>query len=233
MNSSKDDLYFIFDEKKNIGYLTSNRSGGKGLEDIYRVDKVADYGIESKMVLQVGDKFTFGNSYFRVNSTQLRNLDNQEMKAFVAQLLDNPTIAIKINGYTDSRGSASENLKLSRERAYSLKRFLVNSGIDSKRIKYQGYGETNLLNGCRNNVRCSYSRHAVNRRLEVIAYADLAPTLPINSGSSSNYTFQSNSNQLSPPKANKPTTILAANIVETTRKEHYAIGDKIDIANVY
>ncbi len=233
VNSPKDDLYFTFDESTNVGYVTSNRIGGKGYEDIYQVKKIADYGVESKMVLQVGDKFTFGNSYFRVNSTQLRNLDNQEMRAFVAQLLDNPTIAIKINGYTDSRGSASENLKLSKERAGSLRRFLIDNGVDANRIRYQGYGETNLLNGCRNNVRCSYSRHAVNRRLEVIAYADLSPTLAVEAVSSNNYSFKNNSTTATVVKTNRPNSVLVANVRETVRKDHYAIGDKIEIANVY
>ncbi|MBK7409787.1 MAG: PD40 domain-containing protein [Saprospirales bacterium] len=42
INSPRDDYGFIFDEANNIGYLTSNRVGGKGLEDIYRVQKSLD-----------------------------------------------------------------------------------------------------------------------------------------------------------------------------------------------
>lgn len=39
LNSSLDDFGFIFDASRNTGYLVSNRAGGKGDEDIYKVQK--------------------------------------------------------------------------------------------------------------------------------------------------------------------------------------------------
>jgi hypothetical protein len=42
INSPKDDYGFIYDKNKNIGYLVSNRDGGKGNEDIYRISKSSD-----------------------------------------------------------------------------------------------------------------------------------------------------------------------------------------------
>jgi hypothetical protein len=48
INSPRDDYGFIYDDLKNLGYLTSNRLGGKGLEDVYRVTKVTD-----NLVIQV------------------------------------------------------------------------------------------------------------------------------------------------------------------------------------
>ena len=39
LNSSVDDFGFIFDASRNTGYLVSNRAGGKGGEDIYKVQK--------------------------------------------------------------------------------------------------------------------------------------------------------------------------------------------------
>ena len=42
VNSPRDDYGFIFDSFKNVGYLTSNRSGGRGNEDIYKVTKSGD-----------------------------------------------------------------------------------------------------------------------------------------------------------------------------------------------
>ncbi|GJM34123.1 MAG: hypothetical protein DHS20C18_31240 [Saprospiraceae bacterium] len=43
VNSSYDDYGFIYDTFRNIGYLTSNRLNGRGNEDIYRVQRSADY----------------------------------------------------------------------------------------------------------------------------------------------------------------------------------------------
>lgn len=42
INTPKDDYGFIYDHTKNLGYLVSNRAGGKGNEDIYRVSKSSD-----------------------------------------------------------------------------------------------------------------------------------------------------------------------------------------------
>ena len=39
INSSFDDYGFIYDHSNGIGYLTSNRKGGKGKEDIYRITR--------------------------------------------------------------------------------------------------------------------------------------------------------------------------------------------------
>lgn len=42
VNSSRDDFGFVYDSFRNIGYLVSNRPGGRGNEDIYKVFKSAD-----------------------------------------------------------------------------------------------------------------------------------------------------------------------------------------------
>ncbi len=42
INSPRDDYGFIYDQSKNLGYLVSNRPGGKGNEDIYRVSKASN-----------------------------------------------------------------------------------------------------------------------------------------------------------------------------------------------
>jgi hypothetical protein len=42
INSPRDDYGYIFDEEKNLGYVVSNRTGGKGNEDIYRVMRSAN-----------------------------------------------------------------------------------------------------------------------------------------------------------------------------------------------
>ena len=53
INSSRDDLGFIFKENENTGYLTSNRVGGKGLEDIYGISKVT-----GELIVMVKDAAT-------------------------------------------------------------------------------------------------------------------------------------------------------------------------------
>ena len=47
---------------------------------------------------------------------------------------------IEISGHTDSKGSATYNLKLSEARAKSVVDFLIRSGIEPSRLSYKGYG---------------------------------------------------------------------------------------------
>jgi len=48
---------------------------------------------------------------------------------------------IIVKGYTDSRGSASYNKKLSQMRAYAVRTKLIQFGVNPKKIKAVGYGE--------------------------------------------------------------------------------------------
>lgn len=42
INSSRDDYGFVFDAFRNLGFVVSNRKGGRGAEDIYRVGKASE-----------------------------------------------------------------------------------------------------------------------------------------------------------------------------------------------
>lgn len=57
-----------------------------------------------------------------------------------ATLVAYPTMRIQIAGHTDSRGSAESNLQLSKQRAESVKRALVQKGIDADRLETKGWG---------------------------------------------------------------------------------------------
>jgi outer membrane protein OmpA-like peptidoglycan-associated protein len=52
---------------------------------------------------------------------------------------------IRIEGHTDSDGDEAANLKLSQDRALSVKTYLESKGISTTRIESQGYGETQPL----------------------------------------------------------------------------------------
>ncbi|MBK8564944.1 MAG: carboxypeptidase regulatory-like domain-containing protein [Saprospiraceae bacterium] len=53
LNSSNDDYGFVFNGERNIGYIVSNRAGGKGSEDIYRIVKEVE-----SAVIKVTDALT-------------------------------------------------------------------------------------------------------------------------------------------------------------------------------
>ncbi|HTR56289.1 MAG TPA: OmpA family protein [Kofleriaceae bacterium] len=68
---------------------------------------------------------------------------SMDQLSHVAQILKAyPNVKVKIGGYTDMTGAAEANMKLSQDRADSVKQALVAAGIDPTRIDVEGYGET-------------------------------------------------------------------------------------------
>jgi len=112
------------------------------------------------------------NIYYQTNSARLRTAARAELDKLVGVLKDNPTLLIEIGSHTDSNGKDSFNQKLSEKRAKSVVDYLVKNGVDKLSLISKGYGETKLVNGCKNGVDCSDRKHAKNRRteLKVIGY---------------------------------------------------------------
>jgi OmpA family len=79
-------------------------------------------------------------------------------------LSDNPTFVIEIASHTDARADSTYNNELSQRRAQSVVNYLVSKGIESERLKPRGYGESKLLNECKDGVTCPEEMHALNRR---------------------------------------------------------------------
>jgi OOP family OmpA-OmpF porin len=50
---------------------------------------------------------------------------------------------VTVKGYASSEGTAAYNMKLSKDRANSVKTYLVNSGVNASQVASKGYGEAN------------------------------------------------------------------------------------------
>jgi len=93
--------------------------------------------------------------------------EGERILAKVAQVLkENPKLIVEIGSHTDSRANDAYNLKLSQKRAQYVVDYLVKQGIDKSRLNAVGYGETKILNHCKNGVKCTDAEHAINRRTE-------------------------------------------------------------------
>jgi outer membrane protein OmpA-like peptidoglycan-associated protein len=57
---------------------------------------------------------------------------------------------------------------LSDKRAKATLEFMVNNGIARNRLTAKGFGETQLLNNCSDNIPCNEEEHQKNRRSEFI-----------------------------------------------------------------
>jgi len=94
----------------------------------------------------------------------LRAESKPVIDTLVELLNENPEVIVEIGSHTDSRGSDAYNLALSQGRAESVVRYLIEKGIDQKRVRAKGYGETKLVNQCENDVECTEEEHQRNRR---------------------------------------------------------------------
>lgn len=90
-----------------------------------------------------------------------------ELDKLVKYMKAHPDLKVELSSHTDSRGSDKYNLKLSNQRAQSCVDYIVAQGISKKLISAKGYGETKLLNKCKNGVWCSVDDHQMNRRTEL------------------------------------------------------------------
>lgn len=78
-------------------------------------------------------------------------------------LILNPTYWIEVQGHTDNVGADDYNYNLSRDRAASVRTYLVSKGVNEIRITSQGYGETKPV--ADNNTKAGKS---MNRRVEFV-----------------------------------------------------------------
>ncbi|WP_448702180.1 OmpA family protein [Mucilaginibacter sp. AW1-3] len=83
----------------------------------------------------------YSNIQFEFDSSVLRTSSYPVLDATSADLRSTGK-TVWVNGFASSEGTAAHNMQLSKDRANSVKTYLVNSGVDAKHIKVKGYGET-------------------------------------------------------------------------------------------
>ncbi len=66
---------------------------------------------------------------------------------------DNPNVKVELSSHTTHELQTNYNKILSQNRANAAVDYLVSKGIDKARLKPVGYGETQLLNKCSNDVK--------------------------------------------------------------------------------
>jgi outer membrane protein OmpA-like peptidoglycan-associated protein len=103
-----------------------------------------------------GIHFDFGKATIQRDTAPL-------LKDMATTLKNNPLWTLRIVGHTDSIGDPKFNLKLSKERAASIKAELVKRGIAAARLETDGQGENNPKGG-----NDTLEGRAINRRVELI-----------------------------------------------------------------
>ncbi len=88
----------------------------------------------------LGTRIVLRNIFFDFDKSTLRKESTKELERLQGILKENPTLKVEIAGHTDNVGSAEYNQKLSEDRAHTVVDYLVENGIDKKRLTYAGYG---------------------------------------------------------------------------------------------
>jgi len=78
---------------------------------------------------------------FETNKAEIRPEFEPELEAVVTVLKNNPAVRIQVQGHTDSVGNADYNRQLSDKRAKAVMEYLIQEGIDRKRLSAMGMGE--------------------------------------------------------------------------------------------
>ncbi|WP_445383097.1 OmpA family protein [Robiginitalea sp. IMCC43444] len=107
--------------------------------------------------------------YFAANRAELTDEIAMELDKAAAALVKFPGMKLRIEAHTDSRGSASTNLSLSKRRAQAIKNYLISKGASPESIQEaMGYGEEQIINNCTDGVYCLEMLHRQNERYPMI-----------------------------------------------------------------
>jgi peptidoglycan-associated lipoprotein len=176
-NFLSNEFKFLLDADKSYrayisreGYYPDSISfNTNGIFDDYTVSKTVTLKPKPeapKRIVSRNEPILLKSIFFDLDDDKIRS-DAEPDLDYLKSLLDKyPDMVIELSSHTDSRGDNEYNKKLSQRRANSTKNWLVDEGIQPSRIKAVGYGETKLLNRCKDNVKCTEEEHQMNRRSE-------------------------------------------------------------------
>lgn len=116
-------------------------------------------------IVELGRKLIIENLLFQTAKYDLPD-SVRELDLLADFMIARPNVAIIVEGHTDAVGSFATNDLLSKNRANSVKDYLVKRGVSEFRIQTQGYGERKPIA----TNETEFGRK-LNRRTEIIIVA--------------------------------------------------------------
>ncbi len=127
-------------------------------EPVVDTQKGPPYAVVDRDTIQLREQIHFDLGQATVQSSSLPVLDD-----VISVLEEHPEILrIRIDGHTDSSGSADFNMGLSQRRAQAVVDYLVSKGIEAGRLSARGFGQTQPID-----TNETPAGRARNRRVEV------------------------------------------------------------------
>jgi OmpA-OmpF porin, OOP family len=97
---------------------------------------------EYKLIINPPKTYTLNNVFFDTGKSTLKPESSKELNELAEYMILKKNLSIEIAGHTDNVGNKDANMKLSQERANSVRQFLIKKGIAGERVIAKGYGDT-------------------------------------------------------------------------------------------
>lgn len=110
----------------------------------------------------LSESIILNNINFRNGSSELLSTSTIELNKLTTVLEVNKIYTVQIIGHTDNVGIETENIRLSKERAYQVVKYLIEKGISATRISSTGFGSKYPIGD-----NSSSDGRAKNRRVEL------------------------------------------------------------------
>jgi outer membrane protein OmpA-like peptidoglycan-associated protein len=105
--------------------------------------KVATGKPDTRHKLMEEGKFSTTGILFDQGSAVIQAASHGVLKEIAMVMNENPAVKLKVTGHTSSEGDDAANMELSKQRATSVKEYLVKEfSIDAARLQTDGKGET-------------------------------------------------------------------------------------------
>lgn len=113
-------------------------------------------------IIHNADAILLPNVQFYTNSAKLLPYSIRPIQELADYMMGHPAVNAIIKGHTDDVGDPMTNMKLSQERAETVRQVLVSFGVDAARIQARGYGSSQPKTRDK-----TVEGRAINRRVEV------------------------------------------------------------------
>jgi outer membrane protein OmpA-like peptidoglycan-associated protein len=113
------------------------------VEEMFYLDGPMDF---RKVTEPIASRMKFESIEFDIGQANLKSEMYGDLNKIVNFMYDNLDFYLKISGHTDSFGAAATNLQLSKERAQTIRDYIVIfGGVEEGRVTSEGYGSTKPL----------------------------------------------------------------------------------------
>lgn len=165
-NSKSGEYLIVLPSGRTYG-VTAYEEGYFFYSQNFDIPKESNYQELTKNIelkpIEKGVRVVLNNIFFETGKAQLSPKSRLDLDKAIDLMNANPSMVIEVGGHTDNVGDEGANMKLSHDRAKSVRTYLVEGGIASERIEAKGYGETTPV--AENETE---EGRAANRRTEFI-----------------------------------------------------------------